>query len=118
MSDNSHLDQVIQELRKLTPEELKAEMDKHKDDDIAVALRELNAEAEERELAGLLWGCMPKSRPPLSVCNKEDTGLKPAITDEQIAEALTYGSKWNHKKPQWLTRDEAIRAIKFSHGIK
>lgn len=40
------LDQAMTELRALTPEQLRAEFAKHKDSDIAVALRELNASQE------------------------------------------------------------------------
>lgn len=40
------LGQVIAELRALTPEQLRAEMAKHKESDIAVALRELSASQE------------------------------------------------------------------------
>lgn len=38
MSEDRLLDQVINELRSLTPEELQAEMAKHRDDPLAVTL--------------------------------------------------------------------------------
>ncbi|MGE8376550.1 MAG: hypothetical protein ACN6N5_14560, partial [Diaphorobacter nitroreducens] len=51
------LDTVIAELRALTPEQLRAEMAKHKDSDIAVALRELEAPAALDVPRG--WKLMP-----------------------------------------------------------
>jgi hypothetical protein len=49
MSEDRLLDQVINELRSLTPEELQAEMAKHRDDPLAVTLREINGVSDLSE---------------------------------------------------------------------
>lgn len=74
------LDAVIQELRALSPEELRAEMRKHKNSDIANTLRALNDDAPALEAAA-----HPAAVSPLDDSELED------LADSACQEALSFG---------------------------
>ena len=125
------LDKVLGKLKAMCPKEFEAKLEKHRNDDIAVAMRTLEGKSPyiiKKKMsmidsivlhnAGYILGLLGYKTLEQKLKSWATYGFVVELpTEEEVRQAMQDGSKWRHEDPKWLSKAEIQKAILHSHGL-